>query len=253
MLISSRANPKIKHLRALQQRKARLEHKEFVVEGAQLVSEALRAGFEIQQLFRLEQASLPAGLKTEHYQLTPELMEYASSLQSAPEEIGIFKLRQPEEDSARHPAWLVADRLQDPGNAGALLRLADACSWRGILTLGGFPDVFSPKVLRASMGSSLRIPVRALDLKTLSDWQQEGWQLIGTAADAEQSSLNCRLPVKILLAVGHEGQGMDPALLKLCNSTLAIPIDVRVDSLNVATATAMLMHEYLRQHHKGAR
>lgn len=246
ILLNSRSNNKIKQLRALQQRKARQTERKFCVEGSGLIAEALKAGFEIIQLFCRDDVPVKL-IAPESFLLPAELMAYASTLASPPDAIGVFALQPVPEDTRRASAWLLADRLQDPGNFGALLRLADAMNWRGVLAYGSSPDPFSPKVLRGSMGSALRVPVRTLSLEALTDWQQQGWQLVGTAADAPVSSLDCELPRSCLLALGHEGQGLDPALLARCDQTVAIPIRAGVDSLNVATAAAMLMHEYTRQ------
>lgn len=246
MLLSSRSNTKIKHLRALQQRKSRIASGTFVIEGLGLMREALAAGFVLEQVYGLEHIALPPA--PESYSLTAELMDYVSSLPSPPDAIGVFAMREVPEDPQRATAWLLADRLQDPGNFGALLRLADAMNWRGVMAIGGHPDPYSPKVLRGSMASCLRVPVRAVSLEELAAWQSDGWQIVGTAADARTSSLACRLPDQLILALGHEGQGLDPALLLRCDSTLSIPIRAGVDSLNVATAAAMLMHEFARQY-----
>lgn len=249
MLLSSRSNIKIKQLRALEQRKARQKEGKFVVEGSALIAEARRAGFQLEQLFSLDDAGLAA---PESYLLTPELMAYVSTMPSPPDAIGIFAARAVPADATRHSAWLLADRLQDPGNFGALLRLADAMNWRGVLAYGSHPDPFSPKVIRGSMASCFRVPVQPLALHDLTAWKQEGWQLLGTAADAPASSLSCQLPRQLLLALGHEGQGLDLALLAHCDATLAIPIRTGVDSLNVATAAAMLVHEYARQRNEAS-
>lgn len=244
MLLSSRSNIKIKQLRALQQRKARLQEGKFLVEGLGLIHEACKAGFELLQLFEQSAGDLAA---PEQFVLSPELMAYASSLSSPPDAIGVFASRPVAESSERLEAWLLTDRLQDPGNFGALLRLADAMNWRGILALGSHPDPFAPKVIRGSMLSCLRVPVRPITPVQLADWQQQGWCLMGTTADAPVTSLNCVLPQRLLLALGHEGQGLAPELLTRCDRTVAIPIRAGVDSLNVATAAAMLMHEFARQ------
>ncbi len=216
------------------------------MEGSGLIREALAAGFELQQIFSLSE--VPAFAAAEYYQLESELMEYVSSLPSPPDAIGIFAQRQLEADKTRLSAWLLADRLQDPGNFGALLRLADACNWQGVMAYGGYPDPYSPKVIRGSMASCLRVPVLAVSTDDLADYQNQGWRLVATAADAPASSLNCQLPRQLILALGHEGQGLGPELLALCDTSVSIPIRSGVDSLNVATAGAMLMHEYLRQH-----
>ncbi len=246
MLLSSRSNPRIKQLRALQQRKTRQKFQQFIVEGSGLIQDALQAGFKLLAIYGLESTSLQNAPET--FYLSPELMSYVSSLESASEMLGVFAYTELTEDSHRYSAWVLAERLQDPGNAGALLRLVDACGWRGILALDGFPDIYSPKVIRASMGSCFRVPVKQIDLDTLKQWQEQKWIVLATTLDAKENSLNCQLPEKLILAVGNEGQGLSQALLEITQARIKIPLYGRVDSLNVATATAMLMHEYLRQH-----
>ena len=246
MMLSSRSNTNIKHLRSLEQRKARIAQQVFAVEGLGLIREALSAGFVLRQIYALEGLEVPPAPET--FWLSPELMAYVSTLPSPPQAIGVFAAGAPKQDPTRRPAWLLADRLQDPGNFGALLRLADAMNWRGVLAFGAHPDPFSPKVIRGSMASCLRVPVQSIGIETLAEWRTRGWTLLGTAADAPLSSLDCSLPSQLILALGHEGQGLDPALLPLCDQTVAIPIRAGVDSLNVATSAAMLMHEFARQY-----
>lgn len=250
MLLSSRSNIRIKHIRHLQQRKARQQHRQFVVEGAGLIAEAVAAGWVLRCLLQHENQS-DAGLAAaaaESFEVNAELMGFASSLSSPPDALGVFDMREVDEDPRRRSAWLLTDRLQDPGNFGALLRLADAMNWRGILALGAYPDPFQSKVVRGSMGSCLRLPVRSVTLEQLGDWQRAGWQLVGTSADGAAQSFSFVFPERLLLALGHEGQGLDPALLACCDQRVAIPIRPGVDSLNVVTAAAMLVHEDARQH-----
>lgn len=245
MLLSSRSNPKIKHLRALQQRKTRQKFKQFIVEGSGLIQDALHAGFKLLSIYGTDSTILFDASET--FYLSPELMSYVSSLESASDVLGVFEFKEPLEDSNRYSAWVLAERLQDPGNAGALLRLVDACGWRGVLALDGFPDIYSPKVIRASMGSCFRVPVKHLDLESLKQLQQDNWTLLATTLDAENTSMNCDLPDKLLLAVGNEGQGLSLSLIEISQARVKIPLYGSIDSLNVVTATAMLMHEYLRQ------
>ncbi|MGV3525607.1 MAG: TrmH family RNA methyltransferase [Candidatus Sericytochromatia bacterium] len=250
MLLSSRSNTRIKHIRHLQQRKARQQHRQFVIEGAGLIAEALSAGWVLRCVLQRENqadAELAAAAE-ESFEVTAELMDFASSLSSPPDALGVFDMQEVDEDPRRRSAWLLTDRLQDPGNFGALLRLADAMNWRGVLALGAYPDPFQSKVVRGSMGSCLRLPVRPVTLEQLDDWQKKGWQLVGTSADSAEESFSFVFPERLLLALGHEGQGLDPALLACCEQRVAIPIRPGVDSLNVVTAAAMLVHEDARQH-----
>ena len=249
MIISSRSNLKIKHLRHLQQKKYRRQTGTFVLEGLDLLQEAIKSGYQILQLFRRE-GRVCTELQEqarEDYELSADLLAYVSTLKSPPDILAILQNKVIHAGEHRFSAWLVTENLQDPGNFGALLRLVDAMSWRGVLALGDYPDPFQAKVIRGSMGSSLRIPVQNLTLAELDAWKNEGWTLLGTAADAAQDSFQMTIPQKLLLTLGHEGQGISSELQALCNMNVAIPIQAGVDSLNVVTAAAMLVHESNRQ------
>lgn len=247
MFIQSRSNPKIKHIRQLAQRKYRQKSAQFVVEGAILIREALQQGWILDSIYLLEGYQMPT-LDVPTYRLPEALMDYVSQLPSASEALAIFAQAKIEEDTQRTTVWILADRLQDPGNFGALLRLADALNWRGIMAFGHTPDPFQMKVIRGSMGASLRLPIVEVTVTDLQVYQQKGWQVVATAADAVHQSVCTPMPRQMILALGHEGQGLDPQLRALADLSLGIPIHPRVESLNVVTAGAMLAHEYLRQH-----
>lgn len=246
MLVTSRTNTRIKQLRRLAQRKYRLQAGQFVVEGQKLIAEAQAAGCLLQELYLPAELDWPTG-QPEIVHLSADLLAYASQLESPPDAIGVFQLRALQPDLQRAEAWLLTENLQDPGNFGALLRLADAMGWRGVLALGAYPDPFQHKVIRASMVSCLRLPVVPVELDSLQQWRQQGWRIVTTAAQAPEHSLNCALPKRLLLALGHEGQGLSPELLGMSDLQVAIPMWPAVDSLNVVTAAAMLVHEYMRQ------
>lgn len=249
-MIESFSNSKIKHLRRLQQRKHRQKSASFVLEGRQLIQEALQANFELIQLFH--DASYVGAFKAqaqEAFEVSADVLAYASSLKSPPEMIAVFAQRECVENTARAQAWLVTESLQDPGNFGALIRLADAMNWRGIRALGDFPDPFQPKVLRASMGSVLRVPVQPVSYDELSLKREQGWQILGSALQAQTSSYASRFQQPLLLLLGHEGQGLSEQALALCTERIRIPMQAQVDSLNVVTAAAMLVHEACRQWH----
>jgi RNA methyltransferase, TrmH family len=248
MFIQSRSNPKIKHIRQLTQRKYRQKSAQFVIEGATLIQEALQQGWQVESLYLLEGYAFPQKIDAPTYVLSAELMDYVSQMSSAPEALAVFLQTDIVEDTQRASAWILADRLQDPGNFGALLRLADALNWRGIMAFGHTPDPFQMKVIRGSMGASLRLPIVEVTVTDLQAYQQQGWRVVATAADAEHQSVDTPLPRQMILALGHEGQGLHAQLRAIADLALAIPIHARVESLNVVTAGAMLAHEYLRQH-----
>ncbi len=249
MLINSRSNTRIKHLKRLQQRKHRQKFEQCIVEGSRLVAEASKAGFILKEIFIREdlKSELRFSDQAETFEVSATLLASISQLQSPPDCIGVFDLQTVRADPQRLSAWLLCENVQDPGNFGALLRLADAMHWQGVLALGDFPDPFQGKVIRSSMASCFRVPVTPLSLTELRQWQAEGWSVLASTLQAKLSSLHCQLPRQLLLAVGHEGQGLSADLIAQADLEVKIPMQPAVDSLNIATAAAMLMHEYNRQ------
>jgi len=236
-------------LKRLQQRKYRQKFEECVVEGSRLIDEACKAGFILKEIFRREDLKdrLCFPETAAQYDVPTELLASISQLQSPPDCIGIVALQKVSADPERLSAWLLSEDVQDPGNFGALLRLVDAMNWQGILAVGDFPDPFQGKVIRSSMASCFRVPVQSLPLADIPQWQNQGWSLLATSLEVALSSMQCQLPDKVLLAMGHEGQGLSTDLLQQADLSIQIPMHPAVDSLNIATAAAMLMHEFNRQ------
>ena len=169
MLINSRSNTRIKHLKRLQQRKHRQNFEQCLVEGSRLVDEACKAGFILKEIFIREdlKKELYFPETVEQFEVSEDLLTSISQLQSPPDCMGVFSLRAVSTDPQRLSAWILTENVQDPGNFGALLRLADAMNWQGILALGDYPDPFQSKVIRASMASCFRVPVQPLSLTEL--------------------------------------------------------------------------------------
>ena len=162
---------------------------------------------------------------------------------------------------ARTPAPIVIlDGIQVPGNAGAILRTAEAAGAAGVVTTPGTAHLFSPKALRGSMGSALRLPIlehqspeaiaRAL--------QGKEYRLYGSYMEAEHpphpalvyTAIDWRQPTALI--VGQEGKGISSAWDPFLQGRVVIPMQAPVDSLNVAAAAAILLYESHRQTHPPA-
>ena len=142
-------------------------------------------------------------------------------------------------------ASVVLDRLQDAGNVGAILRSAAALGAVQVLALKGTVALWSPKVMRAAMGAHFALHlVEGLALESL---ETLGVPLIAASSHAELALHEARLPHPAAWVLGHEGQGVDSALLARCAMTLRIPQPGGEESLNVAAAAAICLYESLRQ------
>lgn len=250
MYLSSRSNPKIKYIRSLHQKKQRDQHKQFLIEGRTLVMEALANHWPLYQLVLCVGQPCPAvppGLEVLY--VTESVMATITTLASAPECLAVAWQQPLSPLFQTRSCLLVTAPLQDPGNLGALLRLADAFCLMGVWVLGGGVDPWHPKVVRGSMGSALRMPVKVLEQAAdLQHLQTQGWTLVAANAQVGVSSFEVSFPERTVLLLGSEGAGLLPDLVQMADLHVHIPIHQRVESLNVVTAAAMLLHEYSRQH-----
>lgn len=156
--------------------------------------------------------------------------------------------------AAQPPCYVVLDRIQDPGNLGTILRTADAAGMAGLILLKGTTDIYSPKVVRAAMGSLFHLPVVSgvTEEAFLSFARESGLRLYATALDAKArpyDAADFTGPAAIIF--GNEGQGVSETLLA-SSETLYIPMYGGAESLNVAVSTAIVLYEAVRQRHTGS-
>jgi RNA methyltransferase, TrmH family len=143
---------------------------------------------------------------------------------------------------------LLAD-VQDPGNVGAIVRVAEACGATGVLTSGATADAFGWKALRGSMGSAFRLPVatRVDVADAIREAQRRGMHVLAAVPrdGTPLPATDLRRPVTALL--GGEGGGLSAEALALADERVTVPMQPPVESLNVATAAALIVYEAWRQ------
>ena len=177
--------------------------------------------------------------------LLPETLFAGLSSLESPAAIG-FVWRSPTPPSILPDVpTVVLDRLQDAGNVGSILRSAAALGVRQVLALHGTAALWSPKVLRAGMGAHFGL--RLVELLDLADLDVLTVPLLGTSSHSAQRLHACTLPQPCAWVLGHEGQGVQPELLARCAQVLGIAQPGGEESLNVAAAAAVCLHEALRQ------
>lgn len=266
MQITSASNDRIKHAKRVRDGR---EPELIFVEGLRLAEECHRSGCAIETCLAAPDPGPRAAALLESLtrQSTPILWTAPHVLEGLAGTVqtqGIILLAKrprltlealrPKEQApvASAPLLLGLDRVQDPGNMGTLIRTAEAAGVRGIVGLGGSVDVFSPKVLRSSMGSAFRLPVlseaTANDLLELR--QTLGVKLVAATGQAAMDYCDFDWRQPTLLLLGNEGGGVAPDLIELCDARLRIPMAAGVESLNVAAAGAVMLFEAARQRRK---
>ena len=263
-LISSRANPRVKQLRAAFAGHARLAAGLVAIEGEHLLFEAMRSGLVFKTIFVSERRGIPDWTpgNVELIELTDEVFASVVDTQSPQ---GIAALLVPPvwtiDDAVpvRTPAPLVliAAGLQDPGNLGTLVRSAEAFGASAVLTTAGTVSEWNQKALRASAGSVFRVPVVQAAAGELAALKGRGVRILAAVApeaeaDPEGDAVSVAAHAADLtggcaLMIGNEGAGLSAELLAIADARINIPTPGRVESLNAAVAGSLLLYEASRQ------
>jgi len=247
----------VARVRALHQPRGRREQGLILLEGTHLVQECRRCGLQPELLVATPDWLASHGSLTGDWPRQPVTAELLTAMASTESPDGVIALvasaALPSPPPPPRPAtaglWLALDRLQDPGNLGTLLRTSLACGVEG-LWLGEGADPWQPKVLRASAGASLHLPLqRQEELVTLvASALTVGWQVLAAVREGGESYWSVDWRVPSLLLLGNEGAGLAPELLAPAGvRRVSIPHDGRVESLNVAVAGGVLLLERWRQ------
>jgi RNA methyltransferase, TrmH family len=255
--ITSSTNSRIKLARKLQRKRHRDQTGLCLLEGLRLVQDAWEAGATFESVFveEVEEAELNhAGAAfvqqlqdqgTPLFTVTPEVMSTITETISPQGIVAIAQMAQlapPEQPLL----LLVLDQLRDPGNVGTLLRSAAAAGVEWLLFAPGTVDPYNDKVLRSAMGAHYRLPIQVC-----ADWQELSSLLEGRAiyvADADASlaydEVDWNQPAALI--VGGEANGPSDAAERLA-TTISIPMQPNVESLNVAVAGSIILFEAVRQ------
>ncbi len=234
----------IKLITSLRQKKYRIKHKLFVAEGVKVVEELLDSNFEIEKLFATEDYK-PFPKETDVVLISALELKKISQLKSPNKVLGLFKM--PAEDMVPTEGLVVAlDDINDPGNLGTIIRL---CDWFGVAKLvcsQKTVDCFNQKVVQASMGSLSRVSIVYQDLIAFL----EECELPTFIADMDGENVyEAALPKEAVLIMGNEANGISDQIRNSINKKVAIPrfgAVQQTESLNVATATAILLSEFKR-------
>ena len=234
----------IKLITSLQQKKYRKQEQLFFVEGVKGVQELLDSNFELYELFTTKKDFLSID-RSKVNAVTDDELKKISALITPNSCLAIFKI--PTVVSFEQKGLLIAlDNIRDPGNLGTIIRL---CDWFGIKTLfctEETVDIYNPKVVQATMGSIGRVNVVYGDLDKLL--AETKLPIFGTFMDGE-NIYKANLPNEGIIVMGNEANGISKTIEKLVSDRLAIPRfgDLQAtESLNVATATAIILSEFKR-------
>ncbi|MCH3886001.1 TrmH family RNA methyltransferase [Tenacibaculum aquimarinum] len=234
----------LKLITSLQQKKYRQKHKLFIAEGIKVVEELLKSSLVLEKLFVTSECSfnVPADKTIEVSEVE---LKKISQLKTPNKVLGLFQI--PEQKLVKNNGLVIAlDSINDPGNLGTIIRL---CDWFGVeqlLCSKDTVDCYNAKVVQASMGSLTRIQINYVDLNSyLSETKSPTF-----IADMDGENVyKSELPKEGVLIMGNEANGVSKEIKELAKNVISIPrfgVKQETESLNVATATAILLSEFRR-------
>ena len=250
--ISSAQNKRIRYVKSLQT-KARLRRGEgkFVLEGDRLIADALGCGGKAQlALYSPERADyeLIARLQNGECELLPvseSLLRRVSDTQQAPGILAVFKIPRPPLPKMARRA-LILDGVREPGNLGAILRAAAAAGADLVILAPDCVDPYNSKVARAGMGAHFRLPIVEASWKEIGAYCQD-LPVYAALPTAPTSYTDVNWRESFALIMGSEAHGLSRQGQKLARLSISIPMSRSADSLNVASAAAVILFEAQRQ------
>lgn len=254
--ITSKDNSSIKEVRKLKEKKYRTFNKKFLVEGFRFVEEAIKSNFYIEELFIAEEAlgkfyeyDFKYKIKdyTKVYSLEDKLFKALGNTESPQGILAVARYKDIELKS-ENGFYILADKVQDPGNMGTIIRSAHAAGAMGVILTKGTVDVYNDKTLRSTMGSIFHIPIiEDNDLSITKKLRNNGFRLLVSSLEESNNFYDIDLNKNIIICVGNEGRGISDEILKLSDEKFKIPMPGKAESLNVAVAASIMMFERVRQ------
>ena len=261
--LTSAQNPKIKQLVRLKDRKERDETSLFLIEGYREIKRAVAGGVHFHSLYICpefflgeNEEALIAQVECDLFELPKHLFEKIS-YRDRPDglvaiahqmQLGLKDLH----PKNKPPLFVVAESIEKPGNLGTILRSADAVGADGVIVCDRCTDIYNPNVVRASVGTLFTIPVVEAKGSDAFIWlKNHKIQVVAATPSAQLEYTEAHLSGPVAIVVGTEQLGLTDLWMTAADIKVKIPMRGVADSLNVATATTLLLYEALRQraHH----
>ena len=260
MLITSKDNETIKHIRKLKEKKYRDEYGEYIVEGIKLINEAIGEKQNVKTIIicdncdkeAINQSSMYEVAKLNCVYVDEKVFNTITEVKNPQGILAIIERNNSNEQEAEidytQDIIVALDDIQDPGNLGTILRTVDSIGLNQILVSKGTADCYNPKVVRSTMGAIFRIKIiECEDLKqTLKETQKNNFKLVVSSLQTQNSLYDINFDKKVII-IGNEANGVEPQIQKMADEKIKIPMLGKTESLNASVATGIILYEYVRQ------
>ena len=242
-LVSDLSKNKIKWIRSLHHKKTRDELGFFIVEGEKMVNEALIYAENFIELLAYTNDFRHENLSVESYEISAKELDQISLLTTPNKVLAVIRKKKTNSPIQQDNLILALDGIQDPGNLGTIMRIADWYGISDIICSKNTVDWYNPKVVQASMGAIFRVHMHSLELENwLSDCKLNIYGALLEGSNIYKETLQ---ETGVLL-LGNEGNGISKELLPLISHPISIPRFGGAESLNVSAAAAILVSEFKR-------
>lgn len=256
-LITSTQNPKIKSLLALEKPRERRKQQLFIVEGAKEIKLALEAGYKIGNIFFCEEIISPDEANFIHSQdkllipVSKEVFDKIAIRESTGGMIAVAEQKVHELHQlqlSKNPLVLILEGVEKPGNLGAILRTADAAGVDAVIICDPQTDFYNPNVIRSSVGCVFTKQIASATSKDTIDWLKKNEIAVYcTYLKASQPYHQVDYTRASAIVMGTEATGLSDEWVKNSDANIIIPMQGKIDSMNVSTSAAVVVFEACRQ------
>jgi TrmH family RNA methyltransferase len=251
--ITSIQNPKVSFWRGLKTRAARQEAGLYIVEGLKMVDEALQMDLARALLIDMDKLNeyqgLTASASCEAYAVSPHILASVCDTKTPQGVAALVSLQDTEDLYGLGQLIVALDGVQDPGNVGTILRTADAAGFSGMLLSEECADLYSPKCLRATMGSIFRLKALVAPSlpEALAKLKKTGYSLLSGELSGTPFYERTGVGSRLCLVIGSEGSGISKAVSGICTHRLTLPMRGGAESLNAAVAAGIMMYDLINR------
>jgi TrmH family RNA methyltransferase len=246
-------NPKVSFWRGLKTRAARQEAGLYIIEGLKMVGEALQLNLARALLIDMDRLPEYQGLldsaSCEVYAVSAHILASVCDTKTPQGLAALVSLQGETGLDGLGPLIVALDGVQDPGNVGTILRTADAAGFSGALLSEECADLYSPKCLRATMGSIFRLKALVTPSlpETLAELKKGGYSLLSGELNGTPFYERTNVDSRLCLVIGSEGNGISKAVSDLCTHHLTLPMRGGAESLNAAVAAGIMMYDLVNR------
>ncbi len=253
-VLTSLQNPKVKNLvKLIEKSSERRAQNLVVVEGLRELSLALASGMKISQLYFCPMlgASQDALISQQYFEVSKEIFSKLAYREGSDGYIALLEPKYYTLENiplSKKPFLIILESVEKPGNLGAILRTADAANIDGVIICDPKTDIYNPNAIRSSVGCIFTVPIVVSNNEEVKTFlENKGIQHYAAALTAKKvyTEIDFKLPSAVIM--GTEATGLSEFWLNNCSAQIKIPMQGKIDSLNVSISTAVLTFEAMRQ------